>query len=47
MPDRPALRHAIRDLEALAAQGRDPELADRMKELARSHLQPESVAVVP
>jgi FlaA1/EpsC-like NDP-sugar epimerase len=45
-PNRPALRHAIRELESLAIEGRVTELAERMKDLAGHHLQP-SVVEVP
>jgi FlaA1/EpsC-like NDP-sugar epimerase len=44
-PDRPALRHAIREMEALAGEGRTEELAARMRALAGHHLQPDIVEV--
>jgi FlaA1/EpsC-like NDP-sugar epimerase len=40
VPDRPALRRALRELEALAREGRSDDLAERMKELASRSLQP-------
>ncbi|MGQ0670440.1 MAG: polysaccharide biosynthesis protein [Actinomycetota bacterium] len=40
VPDRPALRRALRELEALAATGDSPALAERMKALAGRSLQP-------
>lgn len=40
VPDRPALRRALRELEALVAAGDSYALADRMKALAARSLQP-------
>ena len=44
-PARPALRHAIREMESLAAEARVGELATRMKTLAGQPLHPEPVEV--
>jgi FlaA1/EpsC-like NDP-sugar epimerase len=46
-PQRAALKHAIRELEALAQAGRSDELARRMKALALQPAQAEPVVVAP
>jgi FlaA1/EpsC-like NDP-sugar epimerase len=46
-PQRAALKHAMRELEALAQAGRSDELARRMKALALQPAQAEPVVVAP
>jgi FlaA1/EpsC-like NDP-sugar epimerase len=46
-PERPLLRHAMRELEALAQEGRSDELAARMKTLALEPFRARAMVVTP